>query len=371
MIGLNDFTRQWAEIETDAVGAFRDVGQRGWYILGDEVRAFEAALATQWGLAHAVGVASGLDAIEICLRCQGIGPGDAVLTTPLSAFATSLAIVRAGARPVFVDVGADGLLDLELCRDLVARRPDVRALLPVHLYGHALDLDALRALRDEHGLVVVEDCAQSISATWNGRPTGSVGQMAATSFYPTKNLGALGDGGAVLTADPALAERAAALRHYGQTATYVHDVLGLNSRLDEVHAAILRRAMLPRLAGWTARRAATAGRYRGELANARVTVPPAASGSGSVWHLFPVLVAADRREAFVAHLRGRGVAAGCHYPRVIPDQQALRGHGEVEVIGSLPNARRFASGEVSLPIHPFLTGEEVTRVIDACNSWEG
>src|SRR5262249_35588045 len=176
-------------------------------------------------------------AIEIGLRCLGIRPGDKVLTTPLSAFATTLAVMRCGGVPVFVDTDPSGLLDLERCRSLLARDRGIRFLLPVHLYGHSIALDRLEALRAEFALGIVEDCAQAIGARSGARGVGTVGQVAALSFYPTKNLGALGDGGAVFTADEAIARRARALRHYGQSATYIHDEVGLNSRLDEIHAA--------------------------------------------------------------------------------------------------------------------------------------
>jgi hypothetical protein len=212
MIFANDFRRQWLDIQEDAVAAFRKVGESGWYVLGDEVRAFEAALAAHWGVEHAIGVASGLDAIEISLKILGCMPGDPVLTTPLSAFATTLAILKLGAVPVFADTNARGLLDLDRCRDLFWRRPDIRFFVPVHLYGHALDLAALRQLREEFGVHIVEDCAQSIGARFHdginndgtnkSQATGTAGQFAATSFYPTKNLGAWGDGGAILTANP-------------------------------------------------------------------------------------------------------------------------------------------------------------------------
>ena len=188
----NDFERQWADIGSDVLRAVQRTGQSGWYVLGDEVKKFEHRLATFWGVAHAAGVANGMDAVEIGLRVLGCGPGDRVLTTPLSAFATTLAIVRIGAVPVFVDTDERGLIDLARCRTLLGQRSDIRFLVPVHLYGHALDCGALERLRDDFALQVVEDCAQAIGAS-----AGTVGQMAATSFYPTKNLGALGDGGGV------------------------------------------------------------------------------------------------------------------------------------------------------------------------------
>jgi len=371
MVRLNDFGRQWSLVGQEVLAAVERVGASGWYILGDQVTAFEQDLATFWPATHAVGVGSGLDAIEIGLRCLGIHPGDRVLTTPLSAFATTLAVIRVGGVPVFIDVDDSGLIDLDRCRALLRRDGSIRHLLPVHLYGHALDLDALDSLRAEFDLKVLEDCAQSIGAAWHDRSTGTVGQVAATSFYPTKNLGALGDGGAILTASSAIAERARALRHYGQSATYVHDYVGLNSRLDELHAAVLRQVFLPRLEVWTGQRCRTAALLRERISNTAIDLPPAPHGSSSCWHLFPVLVAPEHRQAFMEHLRRRGIQTAVHYPRLIPEQRALTECGGSQVVGELKNARRFAAGEVSLPVHPFLSEEEIFHVINSCNEWRG
>ncbi len=256
MIRPNDFKRQWAEIGPAAMAAVERVGASGRYILGREVEAFEGKLAKFWGVSHAVGVANGMDAIEIALRALDLQPGQRVLTTPFSAFATTLAILRAGGVPVFVDVDDNGNVDLEQCRDIFSRDRSTRFFVPVHLYGNPLDLEKLDALKQDFDLVIVEDCAQAIGAKHGGRNVGTVGQAAATSFYPTKNLGAFGDGGALLTNDPPTASRARALRNYGQSDLYLHDELGLNSRLDELHAAVLSDALLPNLERWTeARRA--------------------------------------------------------------------------------------------------------------------
>lgn len=368
---LNDFVAQWRAVSPEALEAMDRVGGSGWYILGREVERFESALSSTWGIEHAIGVGNGLDAIEIALRASGLHAGDKVLTTPLSAFATTLAVVRCGGVPVFVDTDRSGLLDLGLARAVLSRDRGIRFLLPVHLYGHALDLQTLRELRNEHGTVVIEDCAQAIGARSHGCAVGTVGAAAAVSFYPTKNLGALGDGGAVLTPDPQLAGRARTLRHYGQSSTYVHDELGLNSRLDELHAAVLGDVLLPRLASWTARRAEIARRYREGIGGCHVEVLPVPEGSDSVWHLFPVLAPQGRRDALRSHLRDEGVGSGVHYPTLIPDQEALRREGIGEIHGELDRARSIADREVSLPIHPFLTDEEVERVIGAVVSWKG
>jgi dTDP-3-amino-3,4,6-trideoxy-alpha-D-glucose transaminase len=369
MLPANDFRRQWDDIRADATAAFERVGESGWYVLGSEVREFEAALAAFWGIPHALGVASGLDAIEISLKALGCQAGDHVLTTPLSAFATTLAIVKLGAVPVFVDTDAHGLIDLERCRDLFWKRPDIRFFVPVHLYGHSLDMAALRQMRAEFELHMVEDCAQSIGASFRGEATGTAAQFAATSFYPTKNLGALGDGGAILTSTPQALEQAAALRDYGQTAKYRHASIGYNSRLDELQAALLRDAMLPRLARWIERRRTIASRYLVAIHHPEVHPMGAPEGSESSWHLFPVLVSPDRKSAFLAHLKASGIGAGEHYPSIIPDQPALT-HVATELTSDFAIARRIAASEVSLPIHPYLTDEEVERVIDAVNSWQ-
>ncbi|HEY4361493.1 MAG TPA: DegT/DnrJ/EryC1/StrS family aminotransferase [Bryobacteraceae bacterium] len=368
MILANDFRRQWDDIRGDATAAFERVGSSAWYILGSEVRAFESALASYWQIPHAVGVASGLDAIEISLKALGCQSGDHVLTTPLSAFATTLAIVKLGAVPVFTDTDAHGQIDLALCRNLLWRRPDIRFFVPVHLYGHALDMPALAALRKDFGLHMVEDCAQSIGAAFRGQPTGTAAQFAATSFYPTKNLGALGDGGAILTTTPEARDQAAALRDYGQSAKYRHDTIGYNSRLDELQAALLNDAMLKRLPTWIARRRAIADQYLAGIRNPAVHSMGAPEGSESTWHLFPVLVAPDRKPAFLAHLKAAGIGVGEHYPSTILDQPALA-RVATELTSDCATARRIAASEVSLPIHPYLTDAEVAQVIDAVNAW--
>src|SRR5947209_3969109 len=262
------------------------VAASGWYILGKEVDNFEHKLAEFWGISHAVGVGNGMDAIEIGLRCLDLQPGQKVLTTPFSAFATTLAIIRAGGVPVFVDVDDNGNIDLEQSGEALARDNSIRFFVPVHLYGNPLDLENLERLKADFNLRVVEDCAQAIGATFGGRAVGTVGQAAATSFYPTKNLGALGDGGAFLTNDATIAEAAIEMRNYGQSAHYVHSRLALNSRLDELHAAILRDAFLPNLPRWTTARRRIAMKYLDEIRNPALSLPVGSAGD-SVWHLFP------------------------------------------------------------------------------------
>jgi dTDP-3-amino-3,4,6-trideoxy-alpha-D-glucose transaminase len=367
-VAANDFARQWDDIGAAVLSAVERVGQSGWYILGQEVERFEASLAAAWGLRHAVGVANGMDAIEIGLRALGCRPGDRVLTTPLSAFATTLAIVRVGAVPVFVDTDEYGLIDLVRCYRLLRQRRDIRFFVPVHLYGHALDRGGLECLREEFQLKIVEDCAQSAGARFRHQATGTVGQAAATSFYPTKNLGAMGDGGALLTNDPEIARQARVLRFYGETSRYRHEELGYNSRLDELQAALLHEACLPRLHHWVARRRAIARAYTDGIRNRMIRLPGEPEGSHSSWHLFPVHVAPERRAALLDHLKAAGIAPGIHYPAAIPDQPALA-RVPFEMADDCALARQICAAEVSLPIHPYLTDEEVARVIDAVNGF--
>lgn len=369
MILQNDFQRQWQLVEHATLEAARRVGSRGWYVLGDEVAAFERVLASFWGLKHAVGVANGMDGIEIGLRCLNLPGGEKVLTTPFSAFATTLAIVRAGGVPVFVDVDDLGGIDLHQCRTLLERDRSIRFFVPVHLYGVPLDMEELNSLREEFGLLIVEDCAQAIGAGSRGKAVGTAGQVAATSFYPTKNLGAMGDGGALLTNDPEIAAQARRLRHYGQSAHYVHSELGLNSRLDELQAAILHDALLPNLEEWTAMRNRTALRYSQEINNPLIQLPKLSRDIKSVWHLYPVRTPSGTRDNFLEYLKAKEILGGVHYPRIIPDQTALRNCSH-HLAFDPAKARKWAECEVSLPIHPFLTESEINAVIATCNAWQ-
>jgi len=356
MILMNDFRRQWEDVRTDILRITEDVGSSGWYILGERVLNFETSLASYWSIAHAVGVASGLDAIEISLRVLGCKAGDRVLTSPISALGTVMAILRIGAIPLLVDCDSFGLIDLEECRAFLKHGTGVRFFVPVHLYGHALDSTALRNLRDEFQLLIVEDCAQSVGAAFRGEKTGKVGQLSATSFYPTKNLGALGDGGAVLTDLRDAADQGRILRGYG------------DSRLDELQAAYLDSAFLPRLDAWTQRRRHVARRYCDELDNPQIHCCGSPVGSNSCWHLFPVILDPAHKTAFVHHLCQRGIQSAEHFPLALVEQEALR-PSMIETASDCANAIRFCHSEVSLPIHPFLTDDEITTVVHACNSW--
>jgi dTDP-4-amino-4,6-dideoxygalactose transaminase len=340
----------------DVKAAIDRVVASGWYILGPEVEAFEHEFAAASRLPHAVGVGNGTDAIFLIFRALDIGPGDEVITSPLSAAFSALAIQMAGARPVFADIDPERLtLDPRAAEAAIT--PRTKAIMPVHLYGQPADMAAFEAIASRHNLALVEDAAQSQLATCNGRPIGSFGIAAATSFYPTKNLGALGDGGAVLTRDAALAARLKRLRNGGQSKRYHHDDSGVNTRLDEMQAAILR-ARLRRLPGWTDRRRALAARYRSSLASARLRVP-AELDPGHVYHLFPLLT--GDRAAFQSHMTASGVETLIHYPIPIPRQPSM----QRESPAICPVADRVCSEVVSLPMYPGLSDTAVDLVATA------
>jgi dTDP-4-amino-4,6-dideoxygalactose transaminase len=368
-IRMNDFRAQWNEVRDNALEAMARVGESGWLILGQEVKLFEEKLAETCGFPYSVGCGNGLDAIEIALRCLGIKTGDKVLTTPLSAFATTLAILRAGGIPVFVDVDETGLINLELTRQTLKQNPEIRFFVPVHLYGHALSYDDLLEIKKEFDLNIIEDCAQAIGARSAGHHVGTAGALATTSFYPTKNLGALGDGGALLMHSKKFFEEAKCLRDYGQSSKYVHTSMGMNSRLDELQAAILRDAFLPRLIMNTLKRSTIADSYLNQISNALLKIPPKPPDSESVWHLFPILVS-GKRNAFQTYLKQHGIESGVHYPILIPEQEALK-NIKFEVKTGLELSTLFAQSEVSLPIHPFLGSDQIAHVIRTCNAWQG
>jgi dTDP-4-amino-4,6-dideoxygalactose transaminase len=333
----------------------------GWFILGPEVTAFEEAFAAASGARHAIGVGNGTDAIALVLRALGIGPGDEVITTPLSAAYTALAILMAGARPVFADIDPERhTLSPAAVRARITTR--TRAILPVHLYGQAADMRALEAIAAQHRLALVEDCCQAHLATSEGRPVGTIGVAGAFSFYPTKNLGALGDGGAVITNDAGLADRLRQLRNGGQRDRYHHEFPGVNSRLDEMQAAILH-ARLPYLAAWTERRRAVAAAYRGTIASAILRIPREAD-PGHVYHLF--IVRSASRSALQSHLRARGIETLVHYPVPITRQAAFADARP----GECPEADAASAEVLSLPCHPALTPADLEEVATAISDYQ-
>jgi len=364
MIPMNGFQREAQSLRQRELAAVDRVLRSGWYILGNEVREFEAEWAHAIGAAQAVGVGNGMDAIEIGLRALGIGPGDEVITTPMTAFASVLAILRAGAQPVLADIdSATVQMSLESAQRCLG--PKTKAVLLVHLYGHAHQLDRWKAFCDGVGIQLVEDCAQAHLASWNGVRAGAWGRLGAFSFYPTKNLGAIGDGGALVTDDTALAALARQLRNYGQSERYHHPVLGLNSRLDELHAAILR-VRLTVLEAYTARRREIARAYRTGIANPALRLLAApADEANHVHHLF--VLRSEQRERLAEHLHARGIESLIHYPIPVhqqPPSTELRRDPE-----GLEAAERHGRECLSIPCNPQLTNDEVDAVIEALNDF--
>lgn len=362
-IPLNDLVRQSRLIHDELTACARAVIERGWYVLGSECADFEAEFAAYCGVAHCVGVANGTDAIELALRAAGIAEGDGVATVANAGFYASAAIHAIGATPVYVDVAAEThLLCVDSLRQALARQP-VRAVIVTHLYGRLADVEAVIALCKPLGIVVIEDCAQAHGAARNGRVAGSLGNAGCFSFYPTKNLGALGDGGAVTTDDAALAARLRELRQYGWDGKYrVARPGGRNSRLDEMQAALLR-IKLPHLDRWNEERRSLARRYAREMQNPRVRCPTD-FGPDNVAHLF--VVRCEDRDGFRRHLDGSGVSSDIHYP--IPDHRQP-GYSGVLAAGHLPQTERLAGEIVTVPCFAELEEDEVRQVIAAVNSW--
>jgi dTDP-3-amino-3,4,6-trideoxy-alpha-D-glucose transaminase len=341
--------------------AIRRVIDSGWYVLGPEVEAFEEEFAAACGAAHAVGVNTGTDALMLALRALDIGPGDEVITASLTAAYTALAIRMAGATPVFADLDPVRYTIAPAAIE-AAITSRTRAIMPVHLYGQAADMTAIADIATRYNLAIVEDCAQAHLATSDGRPVGTIGVAGAFSFYPTKNLGALGDGGAIVTDDAVLAARLRRLRNGGQNDRYQHVESGVNSRLDELQAAILR-ARLPLLRGWTARRRALAARSRTALASAPVIVAPAVD-AGHVYHLF--VVRSEAREALQTHLAASGIGTLVHYPIPMPRQPAFADLARADC----PVADRVASEILSLPLHHALAEADVDDVAVAIGRFQ-
>jgi dTDP-4-amino-4,6-dideoxygalactose transaminase len=354
---FNDLKPQYAAIKDEIDAALRRVLGGGWYVLGPEVEAFEAEFAAYCGARYAVGVGSGTEALHLALWACNLQPGDEVVTVAHTAVPTINAISLTGARPVFVDVDP-ATRTMDPAAVAAAITPRTRALLPVHLYGHPADMAPLQALAREHGLALIEDAAQAHGAEYRGTRAGRLGDLAAFSFYPTKNLGAYGDGGMVVTDDPALAERLRLLRNYGQTDRYHHQIEGLNSRLDELQAAVLR-VKLRHLDAWTAARRERAARYAARLRN--VAPPTEAPWAHHVYHLYVVTV--PRREAVQAALAAAGIGTLVHYPIPAHLQPAYAHLGVAR--GSLPVTERLADEVLSLPLYPELAFEHIDEVAAA------
>ena len=357
-VAFLDVARIHAGIEQELKRAVQRVMASGWFILGAEVDAFEREFADYCGARYCVGVGNGLDALSLTLRAQGIGPGDEVLVPAHTFIATSFAVDAVGATPVCVDVRCDtGNLDPGLLED--ACTPRTRAVIPVHLYGQPADMDPVVAFAKKHSLLVVQDAAQAHGARYKGKTVGMLGDAACFSFYPSKNLGALGDGGAVVTNDDGLAARVRVLRNYGSTKKYHHDMVGMNSRLDEIHAAILR-AKLRHLDAWNTSRASVAEIYiNGLLSCETVSLPEVPSWATPVWHLFVVRHAA--RQELIDKLSSQGVECQIHYPFAVPRAGAYTERRCAREV--YPVSEAWANECLSLPMAPYLSEDETNHVV--------
>jgi dTDP-4-amino-4,6-dideoxygalactose transaminase len=360
-VPLTDLARLHAPLQSELRAAFERVLEASSFILGAEVERFERAFAELCGVRHCVGVASGTAALTIMIKAAGIKPGDEVIIPAHTFIASALAVVHAGARPVCVDVD-DGTALIDPSAVQAAIGPRSAAILAVHLYGQACAMEPLRELAARHGLALLEDAAQAHGAMYLDRRVGSLGTAAAFSFYPSKNLGALGDGGAICTDDDDLAAYARRLRDLGRDGHSGHTVSGYNERLDGLQAALLA-VKLPHLDAWTAARRALAAAYEDHLTD-EVKLLGEAPESPCSYHLFPIRV--DQRDELAAHLASQGIASGVHYPVAVPDQPALRG---IDRRVDTPVARDWAARELSIPIFPGMRQDELEFVSEAIGSW--
>lgn len=354
-----DVRASYEEIAPELDAATARVLASGWYLLGEEIVAFERAFAAYVGAKHCVGLGNGLDALHLSLRALGIGPGDEVIVPSNTYIATWLAVSYAGARPVPVEPDRR-TYNLDPDRIAAALTPRTRVILPVHLYGQPADMEPILALARQHGLRVLEDAAQAHGARYRGQRVGALGEVTAWSFYPGKNLGALGDAGAITTDDDTIADSVRVLRNYGSRIKYVNEVRGYNSRLDEIQAAVLR-VKLAHLDEWNERRARIAARYRAELADTGLSLPHVPTWATPAWHVFPVLT--PDRAAFQAHLDAAGIGTMIHYPTPPHLQAAYAELGLPK--GSFPLSEAIHREIISLPIGPQMTAEQVDATIAA------
>jgi dTDP-4-amino-4,6-dideoxygalactose transaminase len=359
-VPLLDLKAQYATIKSEVDAAIAEVLESQHFILGPKVDQCEKAIAAYSKCSNGIGVSSGSDALLVCLMAENIGPGDEVITTPYTFFATAGAIARLGAKPVFVDIDpATYNLDASQVRSAITKR--TRAIIPVHLYGQMADMDPIIRVASEYGLVVIEDAAQAIGAEYQGRRAGSIGHYGCFSFFPSKNLGAAGDGGLVVTNDPVRAEKVKVLRGHGSKPKYYHKVIGGNFRLDAIQAAIVS-AKLPYLDGWTAARQRNAKTYTRLLDETGLPIGlPAVVTDRHIFNQYVIRV--SRRDELQAHLQKNGVGTEVYYPVPMHLQEcfAYLGH----TVGAFPESERAANETLALPIHPELTESQARFVVES------
>lgn len=365
-----DLTEQNRELKDEIMRALQDVVASGIFILGEEVASFEKAIAEYCGVKHAIGTANGSDALYIALAACGIGPGDEVITTPLTFFATAGAIARTGATPVFADIDLDtfNIAPQEIEEKITSR---TKAILPVHLYGLPADMDPINEIARRYNLRVIEDAAQAIGALYRERPIGSLGDAGCISFFPTKNLGAFGDAGMIVTNDDKIADLSRILRVHGARKKYYHEVMGINSRLDALQAKILH-VKLNYLDDWTRRRRAIAAQYSSSIDSSlgRIHLPSEPSGYRHVYHQYTIRVGglAGERDRLKAYLEAKGIASTVYYPVPLHLQKVFVGLGYKE--GDFPNAEHACNTVLSLPMYPELTPEQVDYVAKVINDFQ-
>jgi dTDP-4-amino-4,6-dideoxygalactose transaminase len=361
-IPMLDLKAHHAPLEPELRAAFERVLASGQFILGSEVESFERKCAERIGVPHAIGVSSGTDGLLLALMALGIGPGDEVITTPFSFFATAGSVARTGANPVFVDVD-ERTFDLDPARIEAAITERTKVIMPVHLFGRAADMDAIGAIARARGLAVIEDAAQALGAATARGKVGALGTAAVFSFFPSKNVGGFGDAGLVTTADDALADRMRLLRHHGMRPKYVHHVVGGNFRIDALQAALLS-VKIEHESAWSAARRANAGRYDELFAEAKLPADrlrqPDLGDAGHVWNQYTIR--SPRRDALRAHLAERGIASEVYYPLGLHLQPALAHLGYRE--GSMPITEQLSREVLSLPIYPELGEASLRRVAD-------
>lgn len=365
MILFFDLRRQYADLGAEVEAAVSRVLQSGQYVLGDEVSRFEQEFAAYCGARHAVGVNSGTSALHLALLAAGVGPGDEVITVPFTFVATAAVIRYAGARPVFVDIDPTSYT-MDVARLTAAIGPRTKAILPVHLYGQPADMEPILACARRHGLRVIEDAAQAHGAEYRGARVGSLGDLGCFSFYPSKNLGACGEGGIVVTNDADMARQVRILRDWGQAQKYQHVCLGYNYRMEAVQAAVLR-VKLRHLEAWTERRRDLAGFYDRALGGGPVSPPSRGEGSRHVFHLY--VVRSPRRRALQDQLTASGVGTGIHYPTPVHLQAAFQDLGHRR--GEFPASEMCADSVLSLPMFPELRLDEARQVVEAIRAFKG
>lgn len=359
MIPYADLQSQYRSIKPEIDDAVLRVLDSAQFILGEEVAAFEREFAAYCGATDGVALNSGTSALHVALLAAGVGPGDEVITVPFTFVATAAAIEYAGARPVFVDIDPTTYcMDPEWIETAIT--PRTKAIMPVHLYGHPADMDPILEIARRRGLVVIEDAAQAHGARYKGRPCGSIAGLAGFSFYPGKNLGAYGEGGAAVTSDPGMAKTMRLLRSWGEERRYEHTLKGFNYRMDGIQGAILR-VKLRHLDAWTEARRARAADYARAFAGKGIVIPTEADGCRHVYHVYAVRL--RNRDATRAHLQERGIQSGVHYPIPIHLQPAYRDLGYSA--GAFPVAERVASEVLSLPMFPEMTSAQVAEVAEA------